>query len=192
MAECGTYMGFREGCRCPACRKTWRAYHTAWAWDRRHGGPPRLVPADEVKAYIAMLHRHGWSDRAIADAAGLARCTVTAIRSRDQRKVTPDTRDRILGVTIDDQLDGRRLIPIDDLRALVAAMLAAGLTRKAIGGAMGYRNGWRFALDQRSHSGRRPGRHCLNHTYRRVHTLYRLLAREGLVDGSVLTKVRAP
>lgn len=192
MGKCGTYMGYRDGCRCDDCRKTWRAYHTAWAWDRRHGGPRRLVGAKDVKEYIAALRRHGWTDRGIADAAGVGRGTVSAIRRRDQHKLKPDTYQRILGVPVDLHPGGQHLVPIGDLRTLVDAMLAAGYSRKAIGKMLGYRNGWRYRLDRPSHANRRPGRQCTSRTYRKAHILYRLLARQGAVDGTVLSWVRWP
>jgi hypothetical protein len=170
-----SYIGYASGCRCEVCRDGWRVYQR----DRRRdqvAGLPRLVPAPETRRHLRRLMTAGYCPTAIAAASGVSRSGVQRIlqgRSHQVRRVVADA---ILAVPLDEVIAEHR-VPTPIVLRLMAEMADAGLSQRAQLSGAGLSCKWRArrSVDWDS--------------WRRIATLYELLARRGRVPADVLYEV---
>jgi hypothetical protein len=168
---------YTRGCRCDECAAAWRIYTREYDYECRHVGR-RTVAITPVLEHLDALFARGHTSGSIARATGVPAKTVLSIRSRgssgERQRVRRRIADAILGMTLDAAVIGdRNLVPAEHIRPMVREMLRSGLRhedlRVALGGGF---NAYHVLRRQRSVS---------SVTARRVHILYQIRARHGLV-----------
>jgi hypothetical protein len=178
--EHGTTARYHRTCRCPACRQA----HSRYSSEHRRqvkAGNHYTVPAAEGYRHLNRLLAAGHNVCGVSAAAGVKRQTVYVLATGRRKTLLRETSERILAVALDDvPASGAHLVPAETAHRLVEGMRSAGLARRDISRALG--------LQPKS----RPvgnGRHVNTLSLRKIVVLYRLLAREGLVDGELLEAV---
>jgi transcriptional regulator with XRE-family HTH domain len=118
-----------DRCRCDACTHANREYRREWARSkaRPDGHRTRQLPATSAEQVLRSLERKGCSTRAIADAAGVARSTVTAVRAGTNRNINIRTFRALLDA---DPLPRR--VDARPLAAALAALRQAGYPSTAV------------------------------------------------------------
>lgn len=71
----GTYTAYRDGCRCPHARESWRLYKKR---HRERRAPARIVDATGTRRRLQALAAIGWPFRALADPLGYRDPTAVA------------------------------------------------------------------------------------------------------------------
>lgn len=129
-----------EKCRCPSCR----AANTGYAREhdrarRRPDGPgPAYVPAGRVREHLRWLRDQGVGLRRVAEVSGVSRTILGDILHQRQRRVRPDTGERVLAVGPRHAAPGS---PVDAAPtwALIGRLAAQGHTRASIAAQLGSR-----------------------------------------------------
>lgn len=171
----GNYVGYSYGCRCEACRAGWRDYQR----DRRRdevSGQPRLVSPAEARGHLRNLVAIGYSPTAIASATGVSRSGIQRILRGGSENVRRPVSEAILAVPVNEIIPGHD-VPAHIVERLTAELERAGIPRSVAAQAAGLNPGWE------------PRGVVFWDTWRRIATLYGLLAREGVVPGGVLREV---
>jgi hypothetical protein len=89
----GSRRGFQVGCRCFPCRRANNVYDRAY-----DAGQLARIPASEVAAHLRTLIDSGWSQRGIADEAGVGATTPWHILTGKNQQVNPRTAAALLAV----------------------------------------------------------------------------------------------
>lgn len=140
----------------------------------------QFVPVWRAQDTVKRLNSQGMSVRAIAAAAGLSASTVSTISRGAAAYVCADTVDRLEGVTVNAMPAGNR-VPAALASAVVGKIRAAGFSRAEVNRMM-----------RRNPTTKLPGEGYNSVEYAafdRVMTLYRLLARRGLVDATLVREI---
>lgn len=99
MREHGTRACYLAGCRQPECIAAHSRYSRDYHRDRiRPDGQTRTVEPSEARVHVQWLRAHGASQQAIADAAGVARCSVRHLEVGRSQRLHRSTAERILAV----------------------------------------------------------------------------------------------
>lgn len=141
------------------------------------------VPIGPVYWHIQLLIQNGHTTGSIAAVSGVPHRTVRHIVSQKARMTHRETAERILGVTTDEPpLDVHYTVPRARLAPFVEEMVRKGWSHAAINRATGLSNIWRSV---------HYATYVHHETWLRIITLYRVLAREGRVDPSLLEGVES-
>lgn len=129
---CGTRAKYvAGGCRCMLCRAANSRYETERALARKNGDWNGLVSAPDVRTHLLKLSKEGVGRRAVADAAGVARSIVAAIRSGKKETVRARTAARLLAVTKDAVAD-HALVSANRTWRQINRLLAEGFTKSEL------------------------------------------------------------
>jgi hypothetical protein len=164
-------------CQCRLCVQS-RAY------GKTSGGNGYVtVPADHVRWHIRMLLESGHTTGSIAACASVRHDTVNNIIAGRVRMTRRETADAVLGVAAGDPPTGAGNHDVSVLlvKPLVEEMRRVGWTYRRINADAGISNSWKST---------NLGSTVRWETWRRVTTLYEILARRGLVDASLLAGVQ--
>lgn len=129
-----------ERCRCGRCR----AANTAYVRERdracrRPDGPgPAYVPAGRVRQHLEWLRANGVGMRRVAELSGVSRSILSDILHGRQRRVRPETGERILALGPRHAAPGS-LVDARPTWALLEQLLSDGYTRTWIAGRLGSR-----------------------------------------------------
>ncbi len=164
--------GYYRGCRCRICRAAKNEQV------RRHRSGVRLrIPVAPVRTHVVALHDRGMSYPAIAKAAKVDKSTVGAIARGETQTVYRNVADALLGVTVLDVGEGHT-VPRYRIKPMLNELERVGIGPE------------RLAAIYRK---RQPVQHTQPRIYwgswDRLVTLYRILARRGLVDATLLEEV---
>ena len=126
MAKHGERGTYTAGCRCEECRSANRQYQSRRA---RVGYATTQVDATEVRAHIQWLRANGMGARTIAEAAGIARSTITQMErstktGRPKATCSIETARRIMAVH--HELPGGAPVDGIGLRRRIQALAAIG------------------------------------------------------------------
>mgnify|MGYP007071578867 FL=1 len=127
--ECG-----HEECRqanADARRRRWRELNRPDTV-----APPATVPAGIVRTHIVELREHGLGVREIARRADVRQSTVDRILSGETKRVTPTTKDAILGVLPSSVAPGT-LVPAEPTLDRLSELYATDMTQADIAEATG-------------------------------------------------------
>jgi hypothetical protein len=137
----GTAVAYRaDRCRCPECRDGDRLATKRRELANLRGATP-MVPAARALAHIERLQAAGMGRARIAQAAGVAHCTVERLFTPHQgtpprTTIRRDTETRILAVGLD--INPARIVDGTGTRRRIQALVACGWTLRAIGERLGY------------------------------------------------------
>lgn len=96
---CGRRAKYVSGCRCVECTQANREYNAKRVREIiRTGETGQLVDVTQARRHIYRLSRLGCGYKQVADAAGVAKSIVAAIRCGRRQQVRKCTADRILNV----------------------------------------------------------------------------------------------
>lgn len=129
-----------EECRCPGCR----AANTDYARERdrarhRPDGPgPAYVPAGRVREHLCWLRDEGVGLRRVAEVSGVSRSIVSNIVHQRQRRLRPETGQRILAVG-PRHAASASLVDAAATWALIDQLVAQGHTRAFLAAQLGSR-----------------------------------------------------
>jgi hypothetical protein len=170
------------GCRCDECRQTWRDYRREHQRELARG-EYRTVSVEEARRHAKRLVAAGYAVSAIADAADMSRSGVQRILAGETSRIRRDYADRILAVPLDDPLEGHR-VPRRLAEPMLEAIADAGFSLAWLYEAAG--------LNAKYWTENRCGARRMSwDAYRRISTVYRLLASRGLVSAEALAAVSA-
>jgi hypothetical protein len=113
-------------------------YSSEWAAAQRAGDWRGFVPTTLVLGHIQKLRKAGIGYRAIADAAGLAKSTISMILTGERVQIRKHRADRILAVDRTAIAD-RALVPAGRTWALLNELLGAGYTKTFLAKQLGSR-----------------------------------------------------
>ena len=126
------------GRHCVPCRTANSRYSSEWAAAQRAGDWRGFVPTTLVLGHIQKLRKAGIGYRAIADAAGLAKSTISMILTGERVQIRKHRADRILAVDRSAVADGA-LVPGRRTWALLNELLGAGYTKTFLAKQLGSR-----------------------------------------------------
>lgn len=175
MTCCGSYISYSYGCHCELCRAGWREYQRQRRRDQV-AGEPRLVSPAEARRHLRNLTTIGYSPTAIAAATGVSRSGIQRILRGDSSQIRRPVADAILAVPVNEIIPGHD-VPAHIVARLTTELERAGISRSAAAQAAGLSPDWELRST------------VFWETWRRLATLYGLLAREGVVPGGVLREV---
>ena len=180
-AKHGTASAYKNrGCRCEKCRTAAAAEKRAYR--RRRGEGPLLLPADEAREHLRRLAASGVTISQVARLTGVAVTTLRAAEKGRRRRLTPATIEAVIAVPLGTTAGATR-VPGEKARRLLEAMAAAGIPQDQVARALRYEHPASLKLARREYVTKR--------SWDRIVTLYRLLARQGLVPADVLEEVGA-
>ncbi len=171
--EHGTRTAYYDGCRCEICRAAEARYQR-----ERRRGIRRSVRTQEARIHIGYLLSQGMTKNAIAAAADLSPSTINRILTGQWKRLGVEANSRLLGVAATDTPKGC-LVHRSRVAPVISAIRDAGLTKRAIGNVMGHQ--------ARTQIG--DYEYVSWKNWDRTQTLLGLLARQGLVDASLLEEV---
>jgi hypothetical protein len=156
-------------CQCQACTDLSRDYGR---------DDFATIPAGPVRWHISKLLDAGHTTSSIAVAAGVTQRTINHIRAQRIRMTKRSTADRILSVRVDEPPSEKpHTVPSTRVQPLIEELRSRGWSYARINHASGCSNTWKSV---------NASRHVHHLTWRRITTMYELLARQGLVDSSLL------
>jgi hypothetical protein len=157
-------------CECCLCREAREADRDDYS----------TVPVGPVVYHMKMLLDHGHTPGSIATTAGVQTRTINYILAQRVRMTQRETAEKILSISTDEPPRAPHYVPTGRLKPFVDELRRAGYTYAALNKATGL-----------SHTRRSANMTSWVRweTWERITTLYRLLAREGLVDASLLDGV---
>lgn len=132
----GDRLRYIGGCRCDDCRRANTAYEKARAIARKAGDWNGVVSADRARAHMVALARQGVGRRAVAAASDIAETILCTIRSGARKQIRARTERKILAVTPAAASD-RAITDAGPTWKLIAELVAAGFTKRAIGRKLG-------------------------------------------------------
>lgn len=138
----GTYTKYVvERCHCEECREANRTYErrrTRERLERQYGmRPPLFVDAGDAREHLFCLSAAGIGPLQVQRIAGVGKTAQWKIRSRRVKRIRPETEAAIMGVRTDAHVFLRSKVDSAEAKTLVAELLDAGLTKAAIGQALG-------------------------------------------------------
>jgi transcriptional regulator with XRE-family HTH domain len=179
--EHGTASAYRNnGCRCAECRTAAAAEKRAYRRRRVEG--PLLVPAGEAREHLRRLAASGVTISQVARLTGVATTTLRETEKGRQRRLTPAAVEAVVAVPLGTTAGAMR-IPGEKARRLLETMAAAGVGTDEVAAALRCESPRGLALGRRTYVTRR--------SWERLVTLYRFLARQGLVPADLLEEVGA-
>jgi len=165
-----------HGCRCLPCRVAHAEYQRQWQHDSRRGRK-RLLSSDDCREHLEALLASGMCMRAVEDVCGISDTALWKIVGGQTGRVQRRTYDAIMGVALGMVVPGYP-VPSAKAKRLMREMRKCGVTRRHIAAALG-QEGFTQLVNRR----------VTWKTWDRLTTMYRLLARGGHVDASVLEEV---
>jgi len=168
-----------RGCRCGECRAAAAAQKRAYRRRRDEAGP-LLLPADEAREHLRRLAASGVTISQVARLTGVAPTTLRAAEKGRRRRLTPSTIEAIEAVPLGTTAGAAR-VPAEKARRLLETMAAAGIGKAEIGAALRCARSRDLDFSGRAYVTAR--------SWERLVTLYRYLARQGLVPADLLEEV---
>lgn len=120
------------GCPCNTCEKV-RAYRRR-VYKERRLGRPRRVPVTLVAQHIRRLLRDGWTQREIAETAGVGQGTISETLRGIYKQMTVENAAAIMGVT---GHPAPLMVPAHGTRRRLQALVAMGWLAKEVTAAAG-------------------------------------------------------
>ena len=183
-----TLSSYYHGCRCPVCVDAYRTYNRnkkrTYRALKRAGYVHRVDPA-ETREHIAKLLACGQTLSSVAALSGVSTQHVWALHHGRTSSVRTGTADRLLAIAMTDVPDGSKsdhFVPAAKAQRLVHEIQRSGISQSRIAAMFRHTSG-DLGFMSKGHPWVRLS------TYRRVLTVYRLLARQGRVPASVLEEV---
>lgn len=109
-----------DRCRCESCHTAHTRQRKARERAQLYGTYNRYVPPAAAIAHVKALQVEGMGLRGIAKAAGVSRSSLRLVLAGQRKRITRDTSDRLLAVTIDDAPDGDTINNLGAARRLQA------------------------------------------------------------------------
>lgn len=136
----GTRLRYIGGCRCVPCRAANSRYECERLAARKRGEWNGVVDAEPARRHLVALARAGVGYRSVAEASGVARGVVAAVKTGKRTRVRAMTVQRILAVDSRARAGGVIVGAADTWRR-VRALLAEGYSKARIAREIGQRGG---------------------------------------------------